>query len=405
MAPSRQLAASDTAASPSTATRAKSTARRASADPDFQSSRHFVDIPERPEADVEVDSDPYEADDGKEAKFCDPGNFEFHAASDDRCISRYLANRHNIRSIQPMSATLNFARTIKFRVTFRHSTKDRPLKAILKVPQKKFVLEPYSELLGFKVDRLMGIKRVPPTGWLELPLEWLQLAVNRMDDIYIQWFKSFVVEYDQIQPLMRTDKYGEKHVNVSLQLWMYGLHPLEDTSMMPPAEWEDFLRAKVPVPPAWRPLMAELSDLLAFDFIIGNSDRGPHKNNYAIRSCLRNCGGDPRPDDGPPIFVHVDQGSAFYRAVGPDANPYTSLAANPAGRCWLFRRSTAKRIQDLASKSSRHHTLLDQLRKKTPDMVLQHIGFDLVRAAQDRLDQLAQHLGAACSKDPSPFLD
>lgn len=31
-------------------------------------------------------------------------------------------------------------------VTFRHSTKERPLKAILKVPQKKFVLEPYSEV-------------------------------------------------------------------------------------------------------------------------------------------------------------------------------------------------------------------------------------------------------------------
>jgi hypothetical protein len=33
------------------------------------------------------------------------------------------------------------------------------------------------------------LKRVPPTAWLELPLEWLQVAVNQMDPIYVQWFQ------------------------------------------------------------------------------------------------------------------------------------------------------------------------------------------------------------------------
>ena len=54
---------------------------------------------------------------------CEPSDFNFNKEADEHCILKYMSNIHNIKSIQPMSSTLNFARTIKFKVTFRHSTK------------------------------------------------------------------------------------------------------------------------------------------------------------------------------------------------------------------------------------------------------------------------------------------
>ena len=50
-----------------------------------------------------------------------------------------------------------------------------------------------SQLLGFYVDRILKINRVPPTAWVELPLSWIQAAVNNMDPLYIEWFEVFFV--------------------------------------------------------------------------------------------------------------------------------------------------------------------------------------------------------------------
>lgn len=75
-----------------------------------------------------------------------------------------------------MSAVLSFARTIKFRITYRHGSP--PLQAIMKVwpcasetpiptslprpqqvAQKKFLFEPYAEVLGFAIDRILRVTR------------------------------------------------------------------------------------------------------------------------------------------------------------------------------------------------------------------------------------------------------
>ena len=39
--------------------------------------------------------------------------------------------------------------------------KSKHVKAILKVGQNNFPFEPYSEYLGFKIDRLLGMDKVP----------------------------------------------------------------------------------------------------------------------------------------------------------------------------------------------------------------------------------------------------
>ena len=46
----------------------------------------------------------------------------------------------------------------------------------------------------------------------------------------------------------------------------------------------------------------------------------------------------------------------------------------------------------------RHHRLWDLLKKQAPDTVIHHVGRDHVKAAQDRLDLLAQHITDTCPK-------
>ena len=45
--------------------------------------------------------------------------------------------------------------------------------------------------------------------------------------------QAFVVSFEQTQSMIRVDADGQKHMNVSIQLWMYGLHSLEVPTLGP----------------------------------------------------------------------------------------------------------------------------------------------------------------------------
>lgn len=45
---------------------------------------------------------------------------------------------------------------------------------------------------------------------------------------------------------------------------------------------------------------------------------------------MRNCGSGPSPDEGPPLFVHVDQGSAFFPGCSSEGRP-PDLSPCPPG--------------------------------------------------------------------------
>ena len=53
--------------------------------------------------------------------------------------------------------------------------------------------------------------------------------------------------------------------------------------MMPPNHWEDYFKSKMTIPDSFRQMMPEIADLMIFDYILCNTDRGVKKNNYAIR--------------------------------------------------------------------------------------------------------------------------
>ena len=52
------------------------------------------------------------------------------------------------------------------------------------------------------------------------------------------------------------------------------------------------------------------------------------------------------------MFVHIDQGSSFYKKGGPEGNPFTGIGERSVRFCRGFRRTTAKRVVDLSSKKT-----------------------------------------------------
>ena len=69
-------------------------------------------------------------------------------------------------------ASLFDERTVKFKVRM----KAKGLWAILKVPQRMFSQEPYSEYVAWVMDRILHYNRIPPTAWVDaVPLSMLKV--------------------------------------------------------------------------------------------------------------------------------------------------------------------------------------------------------------------------------------
>ena len=69
--------------------------------------------------------------------------------------------------------------------------------------QKKFLQEPQSEHAAFWTDRILGIRRIPPTAWVSLPINWIRAAGSMMSVFYCQWLEGFVFQYAPVKPWLK----------------------------------------------------------------------------------------------------------------------------------------------------------------------------------------------------------
>eukprot|EP01012_Entosiphon_sulcatum_P051934 TRINITY_DN71324_c0_g1_i1.p1 TRINITY_DN71324_c0_g1~~TRINITY_DN71324_c0_g1_i1.p1 ORF type:complete len:515 (-),score=94.16 TRINITY_DN71324_c0_g1_i1:75-1619(-) len=391
-------------------------AEKAVGPPVEMSSASFIDFRE-PEKDFALPANAEQRDkDDRKWRACDPTSTNYTSETDRLC-TQYLSNRHNLLRIKPMSSILSFARTLKLKATLAHSPSSSSssassssssslLKAVMKVSQRKFLFEPYSELLGYWVDRILGMNRVPPTGWVEMPVDWLRAAVAHMPNEYVRWLQQYVLDNGEIKAAMRRGGGGGgggadvRFMSFSLQLWMHDVHSITDTQLQIPHDYLRYCDSRMAAVPAkYRNGIGEMSDLTVFDFIIGNTDRGFGKNNYAVGGCKpSNCPKDPsQRHRGPPQLIHLDQGSAFYKRPGPQGNPLTPAQGSNSTFC-RFRRRTGERLLALANRKGRpkSETLWGQLKANVPAVVFRFVKDSRVYAAQDRLDLLVKHIRQHC---------
>ena len=206
------------------------------------------------------------ADYSPAAAYCDPTNADFTPESDAACMA-YLTDVRNMQSIKPMSSILSTGRTIKLKVYYRHNN----VEAVLKVSQKKFQLEPTSEVMAFHADRILGFRRVPPVVWAPIPLDFIRAAAAQVSPFYAQWVQKFSIAYDTSKPLITpcfppsssssANRQGQQlsddegpipppHsgqcLNVSLQLWLFDVHNAEDTYISPPRKYRHLLNVPFP---------------------------------------------------------------------------------------------------------------------------------------------------------------
>lgn len=422
-----------------------------------QSSRKFKDIEERSDSGVGlpthaeelldrygvvldathgvIPTAPQTESEAAAAVYCDPRNADYTPSTDDAC-TRYLSSIQNMRSIKPMSSILSSGRTIKFKVYYKHHN----ITAVLKVSQKKFALEPASEVIAMRVDRWMGFQRVPPVTWTPVPIDFLRAGAATMDAFYVQWFDKFVLHYDTARALTSTcfvhtndasskgDDGREEHhkcLNVSLQLWMADVRNAEETILKPSEAYRKYLELPPPsddavilqrlqkylpggdgkkekkINPKYLAL-SELMDEFVFDLVIGNTDRWFGHNSFALGGCVDGAPCERTQD----VDIHhgklpskstmrlafIDQGSSFYRKGAPEMNPF----ATDFEKLCRFPFRTATKILQLMPEGTTEEEgaklFHDALRPKIPSGIFGIHNVGLFKAAGSRLAGLATHI-------------
>lgn len=238
-------------------------------------------------------------------------------------------------------------------------------------PEQTFASHWYAEVASWYVDRALGLGRVPPT--VGRRISWARLAPVVADDPHVD---EVVVAKDDT-------------VRGSFVWWL----PEEPVPILPPRGWQawisvedpgpspyqwmahwrrDVARGVVhrdPPPPERAELPAELSDMILFDYLIGNWDRwGSNFTN--VRTLGR---------DGPLLFM--DNGGAFHAGRKPSRHAKAKLAA-----LQRVRRSTVRAIERLDIDALREQIEADPL---APVLKPRHYA-DLEQRRREILDHVRQ---------------
>eukprot|EP01059_Diplonema_ambulator_P003781 TRINITY_DN13483_c0_g1_i1.p1 TRINITY_DN13483_c0_g1~~TRINITY_DN13483_c0_g1_i1.p1 ORF type:complete len:441 (+),score=39.68 TRINITY_DN13483_c0_g1_i1:92-1414(+) len=296
---------------------------------------------------------------------CDPKNTNFTDSTDFECV-RYMADHRNWESIMPMASVLSIARTIKFKVRFKSGAE-----GVLKLSQFKFLNEPYAELMGYEVDRALGINRVPPVAWVAIPVSWVRAVAGTMPPMYTQWVEKFVFGNKVVAKGVKTRcPFREESIRASLQIWVEGVVRYRKSSIYLN---RNQLKSKhtLPEDPSLTPHARELSDSIVFDYLICNNDR-TDKNTFAV----------------PPRMIYLDQGSSFYGRDPPKGTPLRLTLKKRPTMC-VFSARLKTTLEKYLGKKRLKTKLNAELTNKYTD-IWSMVHKWQTGAVQSRLDDLAK---------------
>lgn len=377
---------------------------------------------------------------------CNALQVPFQPSHDARCIS-YLTNVANWKVLKPLAMGFD-QRTIKFEVEFLTTVDANnvsiPLTigSILKVPQKLFPNEAFSEAASFVADRVLQIRRVPPTGWVCIPVPMLRAAVQQFGGSvetveefleeskahnYTEWVEKDLFEYVEKSRGFSTNAEGTPCIGASIQLKVADVAHLLDSALKIPyvphnESWFRYMDLAHHQTENGRPLfykekfaasILHISELNTFDFIIGNGDRSPNKNNFVVGGCTRprECGN--RHHDklylrhpNHPTYVHLDQGMGFYGS--PRRNPIAEAvnrhkkSPDEEDTFCVFRAPLINRVaqlHEIVSGEGRDAVSLfeQKMTEELPDGVRHFVSSHTLKQCHDRMTKLL-HLVHRCTK-------
>ena len=324
----------------------------------------------------------------------------FDPMHDEKCI-QYFSNISNWEELKPLPMEFD-QRTVKFEVVYKPIPGSSiRLATMLKVPQRLFPYEAFSEVAAFNTDRVLGIHRVPPTTWSCIPESTIRTAVKKhgstvgtvkefLDDSkvanYLEWIEKDFFKYnvdmrwsEQSRENTPEGEVPERCFRMSMQVRVADVGHLLDTALSIPYKahndsWQRFLNiidvnehknpndARSPLQPLYVSKkfvgsIIHISELNMFDWVIGNDDRSPNKNNFVVGGCRHKgqCADVVQHDKllhpGPPTFIHLDQGMSFYGK--PKRNGMSKSIRNESAvpQFCVFRAPLINRLEELGGYS------------------------------------------------------
>ena len=264
---------------------------------------------------------------------CDIFSVPFNPSDDEVCI-KTISDQSQWTDLKPMQQEYD-ERTIKFKAYFP----DKRLKAIVKVPQKLFPHEAMSEVGSYHADRVMHLNRVPPTVWTYIPVSRVLYMIDKygeemkLIDIfakdskvssYREWIEKDFINYAEKRNLItknHPDFPNEEVVGVSVQLFVAEVRPLLSSSLAIPwvphnDSWQQHMSPSKPFKEKYSVGYIRQSELAMYDFVLGNGDRSPNKNNFVVGACRHHshpakCGSGPK-HPSYPSFITLDNGLCCY---------------------------------------------------------------------------------------------
>eukprot|EP01063_Lacrimia_lanifica_P024599 TRINITY_DN32472_c0_g1_i1.p1 TRINITY_DN32472_c0_g1~~TRINITY_DN32472_c0_g1_i1.p1 ORF type:complete len:482 (+),score=89.06 TRINITY_DN32472_c0_g1_i1:93-1538(+) len=365
-----------------------------------------------------------------EASGCDVFTIPFAPGSDGRCVERMTDVEDWSLAAMPV---LHEARAVKFYAT----SKAHPqLKYLIKPLCSGLGLEPMYEVAAFHADRVLGSNRVPPTALVHIPVSRLMEVAKQYDDrkdfiyskfqqphidkggralVFSEWVQVYTVDEARRTGLAKQVG-GEEVVPVSVQLWIPDVRQIGDSDVVhggllgtirrPDVDlldrdsWQMYLSPEEPYEEKHAIGMLWESEVALFDFILGNRDRSPVKNNFVVGGCTHHndyakpdgqCGPGPR-RPGPPAFIALDHGKTFTKKIPLKHPRVTPLMFNTF--C-VFERASLTRI--LAFEPGEFTRRMQRLLPSDPAMDLA-ITDEVLAACEQRLSTIGVRYKACVAK-------
>eukprot|EP00759_Apiculatamorpha_spiralis_P047325 PhF_6_TR43095/c0_g1_i1/m.65827 len=305
---------------------------------------------------------------------CDPARTNFSTEGDINCLA-YISDANNLVELRALPSTNLFGRTVKMHMAFKDST----VRAIAKFPQGLFPLEAYGEIIGYELDRGLGLNYVPPTTFAFIPLCDIEAAAKSSAQggaEYSKWISTELLAHALRSRIVVPDvETGRLVMLASVQLWLNDVNYQHHTDLAYSDSDGSYLNPEIVIPRKRDKIIAHLSDLHVFDAIMGNGDRMPMKNNYVAGGCMRLSCRKPARDThiGTSSYVHIDQGRALYEREIPSTNLLHNSDNIEVGKghgnpvfC-RFRKSLIQNLKDMGS-------IVEWMRAKLPKYVFEAVG-------------------------------